>query len=113
MMSPGVEAKIQLFQNMVMLHIKLEGMMYAAKNMVAKLLPIDPSSTPGVGSKVKIFIFSLKIVTFHIISREWTIELYASTYFVLTHTLGFGQKVKTFFFSERSSVAYQIKGNGA
>ena len=45
----GAEAKIKLFQNMVMLHIKLKLTTLAA-NMVANILPTDtPSTSQGVG----------------------------------------------------------------
>ena len=49
------EAEIQLFQNMVMLHIKLKGN-YTCMNMVANILPID--HLPGVGSKAQNSTFS-------------------------------------------------------
>ena len=43
------EAKIELFQNIVMLHkIKADDF---CSNMVANILPTDTSSTQGVGSK--------------------------------------------------------------
>ena len=82
----GAEAKIKLFQNMVMLHIKLKGQTIyfsesshvayqikaddAGSNMVANILPTETSLTQGVGSK--------------------------------------GQTIS---FTESSHVAYQIKGN--
>ena len=40
----GAEAKIKLFQNMVMLHIKLK--LTTGSNMVAIILPTDTPSTP-------------------------------------------------------------------
>ena len=46
----GAEAQIKLFQNMVMLHIKLKLTAFA-KNMVANILPTDTPLTQGVGSK--------------------------------------------------------------
>ena len=60
----GTEAKIKLFQNMVMLHIKLKLTTLAAK-MVANILPTDTLSTLGVGSKGQ-NIFFLKVVMLHI-----------------------------------------------
>ena len=45
-----VEAKIKLFWNMVMLHIKLKPN-NACSNMVENILPTDTTSTPGVVSK--------------------------------------------------------------
>ena len=52
----GAEAKIKLFQNMVMLHqIKADG---AGSNMVANILPTDTPSTQGMGSKGQTIYFS-------------------------------------------------------
>ena len=48
----GAEVKIKLFQNMVMLHIKLK------LTTVAKILPTDTPSTQGVGSKGQTIYFS-------------------------------------------------------
>ena len=45
----GAEAKIEFFQNMVMLHIKLK--LTTGSNMVANILPTDTPLTQGVGSK--------------------------------------------------------------
>ena len=48
----GVKGKIKLFQNMVMLHIKLKGITGAATcNMVANIMPADPPDPWG--QKVK------------------------------------------------------------
>ena len=44
----GAKAKIKLFRNVVMLHIKLKPRM---QQHVANILPTDTPSTPGVGSK--------------------------------------------------------------
>ena len=49
----GAEAKIKLFQNMVMLHIKLK--------LVANILPTDTPSTQGVGSKGQTMSFTESI----------------------------------------------------
>ena len=51
----GAEAKIKLFQNMVMLHIKLND---ASSNMVANILPTDTPLIQGVGSKGQTIYFS-------------------------------------------------------
>ena len=52
----GGEAKIKLFQNMVMLHInKAED---AGSNMVANILPTDTPLTQVVGSKGQTIYFS-------------------------------------------------------
>ena len=53
------EAKIKLFQNMV---IKADD---AGSKMVANILPTDTPLTQGVGSKVKLYLF-LKVVMLHI-----------------------------------------------
>ena len=52
----GAKAKIKLFQNMVMLHIKLK--LNAGSNMVANILPKDTLATQGVGSKGQTIYFS-------------------------------------------------------
>ena len=52
----GAEAKIKLFQNMVMLHqMKADD---AGSNMVANILPTDTPSTQGMGSKGQTIYFS-------------------------------------------------------
>ena len=43
----GAEAKIKLFQNMVMLHIKLKLATFCS-SMVANILPTDTPLTQGV-----------------------------------------------------------------
>ena len=40
--NPGGGVKIKLFQNMVKLHIKLNGIFNASVNMVANILPASP-----------------------------------------------------------------------
>ena len=59
----GVKGKIKLFQNMVMLHIKLKGITGAATcNMVANIMPAyPPPSDPG-GQKVKIQLFENMVI---------------------------------------------------
>ena len=58
----GVKGKIKLFQNMVMLHIKLKGITGAATcNMVANIMPTDPPLDPG-GQKVKIQLFQNMVI---------------------------------------------------
>ena len=54
----GQKVKIQLFQNMVMLHTKLDGFMKCS-NMVENILPADPPSplNLGFGSKGQISTF--------------------------------------------------------
>ena len=51
----GAEARIKLFQNMVMYQIKADD---AGSNMVANILPTDTPSTQGVGSKGQTIYFS-------------------------------------------------------
>ena len=53
----GAEAKINFFQNMVMLHIKLKLTTLAA-TWFANILPTDTPSTHGVGSKGQNVYFS-------------------------------------------------------
>ena len=52
--TPGAWSKFTLFQNMVMLHIKLKGMTNAATCMQPHILSLHTPSTPGVGSEVQI-----------------------------------------------------------
>ena len=67
----GVKGKIKLFQNMVMLHIKLKGITGTATcNMVANIMPADPPTDPG-GQKVKIQLFQ-SMVMLHIILKAIT-----------------------------------------
>ena len=63
----GVKGKIKLFQNMVMLHIKLKGITGAATcNMVANILPAAPLSP----QKVIIQLFSEHGYAAHQRNRE-------------------------------------------
>ena len=48
----GTKVKINLFRNMVLLHIKLN------LTKVANSLPTDTPLTPGCGQKVKPYLFS-------------------------------------------------------
>ena len=69
----GTEAKIQLFQNMVMLHNQIKGN-DACSYMVAYILPIDPPPDPrGWDQKVKIQRFQ-NTVTMHIKFKGMTSE---------------------------------------
>ena len=105
----GAEAKIQLFQNMVMMHIKFQGN-GACSNMIANIFPV--LTRGGWGQKVMIKFFSTWSCC---ISKGMT---NAATYkhifwpYTLPRPLGWGQRSKQFF-SESSSVAYQNNGNGA
>ena len=60
----GAEAKIKLFQNMVMLHIKLKLTTLAAK-WLAIFCPQTHPQSRGWGQKVKLYLF-LKVVMLHI-----------------------------------------------
>ena len=64
------KVKIQLFQNMVMLHIKLNKIMNAA-NMVANILPTDPNPDPEGGFKCQNQFFQ-NMVMLHIILKGMT-----------------------------------------
>ena len=62
----GVKGKIKLFQNMVMLHIKLKGITGTATcNMVGNIMPADPPPPPPTdpgGQKVKIQLFQNMVI---------------------------------------------------
>ena len=77
--------------------------------MQAHIISLHKPSTPGKGSKVKIFVL-LKVVMMYIKIREWNIEHQASTYSILTHTrtLGYWDRVKKVKKSE-IRVAYLIR----
>ena len=97
---PGQKVKIQLFQNMVMLPIKLKGIMKC--NMVAKYLD-------GVNRSSHFF---QNIVMLHIKLKGMTnTALYIFCPVIHPRPLGWGQRSKTFF-SESSHISYQIYGNG-
>ena len=76
--------KIQPFQNILMLHIKLNGIRNAAL-CKHKFYPYTPT-TPGVRPKVKVF-FSESSIIAYLFKRGWSIEHHARTFSVLTHTL--------------------------
>ena len=59
----GVKGKIKLFQNMVMLYIKLKGITGAATcNMVANIMRADPPPPDPGGQKVKIQLFQNMVI---------------------------------------------------
>ena len=106
----GAEAKIKLFQNMVMLHIKADD---AGSNMVANILPTDTPLTQGVGSKGQTISFSESSHVAHQIKAD---DAGSNMVANILHTdtpltQGVGSKGQTISFSESSHVAYQIKGN--
>ena len=78
--------------------------------MQAHILSLHTPSTPVVGSKgLHIFFSEISNVAYQI-RREWAIEHHASTYSVLTHTLGpgVGSKRQTLS-SEIIHTAYQSR----
>ena len=91
----GAEVKIKLFQNMVMLHIKLK------------------LTTQGVGSKGQTISFSESShVAYQIKADNAGSNMVANILPTDTpSTQGVGSKGQTISFSESSHVAYQIKGN--
>ena len=104
----GAEAKIKLFQNMVMLHIKLK-----LKTLVANILPTDTPSTQGVGSKGQTISFTESShVAYQIKADDAGSNMVANILPTDTPmTQGVGSKGQTISFTESSHVAYQIKGN--
>ena len=106
----GLKVKIQLFQIMVMLHIKLKGMKNAAtcKHIFC---PFTQPRPLGWGQKVKIQLFQ-NMVMLHIklkgMMNAATCK-HCATYSVLSHTLTPGVGLKYFFLKE--VIAYQVIGN--
>ena len=119
-----MEAKIHLFQNMVMLHIKGWGqkvktffssesshVAYQIKGHIAKsttkahILSLHTPSAPGVGSKGQ-NIFFLKVVILHIKFKGMELRHIFCPYI---HPPPVWSD-QNFYFSERGHVAYQIKG---
>ena len=108
----GAEVRIKLFQNMVMLHIKLKltswqqhGSKYFAHRHTL--------STQGVGTKGQTISFSeTSHVAYQIKADDAGSNMVANIWPTDTpSTQGVGSKGQTISFSERSHVAYQIKGN--
>ena len=107
----GAEAKIKLYQNMVMLHIIKAA--DAGSNMVANILPTDTPSTQGVGSKGQTLSFSESShVAYQIKAYDAGSNMVANILPTETPlTQGVGSKGQTISFPESSHVAYQIKEN--
>ena len=101
--------RIQLYQNMVMLQIKLNGIMNAAISLSTYSV-LTHTFDPLGGFKGQNFFFSESSHVAYQIRREWSIEHHASTYSVLTHTLNVWVEFKGKKNSECGHVAYQIKG---
>ena len=104
----GAEAKIKLFQNMVMLHIKLK-----LTTLAANILPTDTPSTQGVGLKGQTIYFSESShVAYQIKADDAGSNMVANILPKDTPlTQGVGSKGQTISFTDSSHVAYQIKGN--
>ena len=104
----GAEAKIKLFQKMVMLHIKLK-----LTTLAANILPTDTPSTQGVGSKGQTLSFSESShVAYQIKAYDAGSNMVANILPTDTPlTQGVGSKGPTISFPESSHAAYQVKGN--
>ena len=104
----GAKAKIKLFQNMVMLHIKLKLTMLAAN-----ILPTDTPSTQGVGSKGQTISFSESSHVAYLIKADNAGSNMVANILPIDTPLTqrVGSKGQTISFTESSHVAYQIKGN--
>ena len=127
--TPPPPPQPQLFQNIVMLHIKLKRIMNAATwYQILNILPADPTPlTLGLGSKGQYSTFSehghvayqikgeknLEVVIFHIklMGLEHRAP-YKHIFCPYTHTgtLGLGQKVKTYFLLKVVMLHIKLKG---
>ena len=108
-----VKRKIKLFQNIVMLHIKLKGITGAATcNMVANIMPTDPPPNPG-GQKVKNSTFSEHgHIAYNIKSNHKCSNMVANILPTAPHPIPDPRvKRSNLTFAEHDHVAYQIKGN--
>ena len=105
-MGGGAETKIKLYQNMVMLHIKL-------KLTVANILPTDTPLIQGVGSKGQTIYFPERShVRYQIKADDAGSNMVANILPTDTPlTQGVGSKGQTISFTESGRVAYQIKWN--
>ena len=110
----GAVAKIKLFQNMVMLHIKLKLTTLAAKREQI-FCPQTHPRPRGWGQKVKLYIFSESShVAYQIKAEDAGSNMVANILPTDTpSTQGVGSKGQTISFSESSHVAYQIKADDA
>ena len=107
-----VKRKIKLFQNIVMLHIKLKGITGAATcNMVANIMPTDPPH-PG-GQKVKNSTFSEHgHIAYNIKGNHKCSNMVANILPAAPHPSPDPRvKRSNLTFAEHDHVAYQIKGN--
>ena len=99
----GKKVKIQLFQNMVMLHITLSGITNAATRKHIFCPYTHPR--PLGGDKCQTFFFESSHIAYQI-RREWSIQHRASIYSVLTHTLNIWVGLKGKHKSECDHVAH-------
>ena len=108
----GAEVKIKLFQNMVMLHIKLK----LTKLAAIWLQIFCPQTHPrprGAGSKGQTISFSESSHVAYQIKADITGSNMAANILPTDtpSTQAVGSKGQNISFSESSHVAYQIKGN--
>ena len=93
--------KIQRFQNMIMLHIKLNEIANAATRKHI-FCPYTHPRPIGCGQmhKNKLLLFSESSHVAYQIRKEWSIEHHASAYSILAHTLDpwGGVKAQSIFF---------------
>ena len=108
----GAEAKIKIFQNMVMLHIKLKLTTLAATWKQIFCTQTHPRPR-GVGSKGQTIYFSESSrVAYQIKADDAGSNMVANILPTDTPlTQGVGSKGQTISLTESSHVAYQIKGN--
>ena len=76
----GQKVKTFSFLKVVILQFKLKEMDHRATRT-------HPKSLRLLGKQIKTFSF-LKVIMLHIKLKEWSIEQHASTYSIITHTLG-------------------------
>ena len=112
----GVGSKVQnsFFQNMVMLHIKLNRITDGARRWQLFCQQTPPLAlTLGVGSKVKIHLFQ-KMVMLHIkLKTQSRMQQHGSKYFAHRPpcpTLEWGQKVKIQLFQKMVMLHIKLKG---
>ena len=108
----GQTVKIQLGQNMVMLHIKLKGIIKCS-SMAANILSADPSLTHCWGQKFKSSTFSEHGHVAYQIKGNHQIQQHGNNYFARRPlpNLGDGVNRLKFNFFSTWPCAYQIKEN--
>ena len=105
--------KIQRFQNMIMLHIKLNEIANAATRKHI-FCPYTHPRPLGCGQMHKnmLLLFPEKSHVAYQIRNEWSIEHHASTYSILTHILDpwGGVKAQNIFFLKVVMLFIKLKG---